>query len=47
MEIPEKFDQYDHGFVILNDYNLSDKPNEDEVLFNALNLFKVTRSRYM
>ena len=42
MSIPEKYDNYDHGFVHLNQYNLAgDFEREQEVLFNALNIFKV------
>lgn len=41
--IPEKFKNYDHGFVDINEHNLApDKfAIEEEVLFNALNIFKV------
>ena len=41
--IPKKYQAYDHGFVDINRNKLaSDKfSEEEEVLFNALNVYKV------
>lgn len=43
--IPEKFNKYDHGFVDINKYGLASKEFsvEEEVLFNVLNVFKITK----
>lgn len=42
-EIPLKWDKYDHGFVDINKYKLASSQfvKEEEILFNALNIFKV------
>jgi hypothetical protein len=42
--LPEKYDRYDHGFVDINREGLAGKEfsGEEEVLFNALNIYKVT-----
>ena len=44
-EMPAKYDLYDHGFVDINRYNLAGKvfEGEEEVLFNALNVYRVSR----
>ena len=44
-EIPAKYDSYDHGFVDINAYELAGKQfeGEEEVLFNALNVYRVTK----
>lgn len=45
LTIPEKFNKYDHGFVDINKHQLASKEFsvEQEILFNALNVFKVTK----
>lgn len=44
-EISEKYRKYDHGFVDINRYSLATKQfqAEEEVLFNALNIYKITK----
>ena len=39
----EKWGKYDHGFVDINKYQLAVEAyaKEEEVLFNALNIYKV------
>jgi hypothetical protein len=41
----EKYDKYDHGFVDINHYKLAGKEfqGEEEVLFNVLNIYKVSK----
>ena len=43
MTIPTKYDQYDHGFVDINQYKLAESKflNEEEILFNSLNIYKI------
>lgn len=43
-EMPAKWDIYDHGYLDINRNNLAAKEfvKEEEVLFNALNIYKVT-----
>jgi hypothetical protein len=46
--IPKKYRDYNHGFVDINKFNLQEKAEleeEEEVLFNALNVFKVMSIR--
>ena len=45
LTIPEEFDKYDHGFVDINENKLatSNFTDEEEVLFNALNVYKIKR----
>lgn len=45
LTIPEEFDKYDHGFVDINENKLatSNFTEEEEVLFNALNVYKIKR----
>ena len=45
MTIPAKFDKYDHGYVDINKHRLAYKGFEivEEVVFNALNIFKVLK----
>ena len=42
-EILPKWDQYDHGFIDINANKLATQEfkDEEEVLFNALNIYKV------
>ena len=47
-KIPKKYIDYNHGFVDINKFNLQEKAEleeEEEVLFNALNVFKVMSIR--
>ena len=41
MIIAKQYEDYDHGFVEMNEYGISDISTEKEVLFNPLNIFKV------
>lgn len=43
--LSEKYERYDHGFVDINRYKLAGKEfqGEEEVLFNALNIYKVSK----
>ena len=43
-EVPVKWDIYDHGFVDINRNQLAAElfVKEEEILFNALNIYKVT-----
>ena len=45
MEISEKHDSYDHGFVDINENKLAPEKYmvEEEVLFNALNIYRVKK----
>ena len=42
-DLPKKWDKYDHGFVDINQNKLASAAfvKEEEVLFNALNIYKV------
>lgn len=43
MVVEKKYDNYDHGFVDINEYNICGEnfKYEKEILFNALNVYKV------
>ena len=45
LTIPEEYDKYDHGFVDINKNNLAPQSlsDEEQVLFNALNVYKVIK----
>ena len=45
MEINEKHDSYDHGFIDINENKLAPEKYmvEEEVLFNALNIYRVKK----
>ena len=45
MEIPAKWDKYDHGFVDINANKLATAAfeKEEEILFNALNIYKISK----
>ena len=44
-KMKDKFKNFDHGFVDINRYNLAPKGYEEqqEILFNALNIYKVIK----